>query len=226
VRRSDVGPRYIDITGTLAPEMWSYRPLIRDVPPFEQRRWATIGDRGWEADAFSMPTLAGTYLETSKHHFADGPGIEEIPPERLLVDVAIATIPKGAREHITVADLEAAAPTINRGDALIVATGWDRYWWDDGTTFVMGSPHFELAAMEWIVARGVSILGGDVPCFDDPQPGQGQGVNPPLFMSGALLLAPLVNLGAVTKSRAKLVVLPIPLRGACGAPCRAIIVEE
>jgi arylformamidase len=221
-----VAPRYIDITGTLAPEMWSYRPLMDDVPPFEHRRWVTIEERGWEADVFSMPTLAGTYLETSKHHFADGPGIEEIPPDRLFVDVVIARIPKGAREHITVADLEAAVPAINRGDALIVATGWERYWWDDGTIFVLDSPHFELSAMEWIISRGVSILGGDVPCFDDPQPGQGQGVNPPLFKSGALLLAPLVNLGAVTASRAKLVVLPIPLRGSCGAPCRAIIFEE
>ncbi|MEA2529247.1 MAG: arylformamidase [Thermomicrobiales bacterium] len=218
--------RYIDITGTLAPEMWSYRPSIPDVPPFQHWRWATIDERGWEADAFSMATLAGTYLETSKHHFPDGPGIDEIPPERLFLDAAIVQIPKEAREHITIADLEAAAPMLQPGDALLIATGWDRYWWDDGTTFVMESPHFDLPAMEWIVARGVSILGGDMPCFDDPQPGQGQGVNLPLFKSGALILAPLVGLGQATSSRAKLIVLPIKLRGACGAPCRAIVVEE
>jgi kynurenine formamidase len=218
--------RYVDVTGTLAPEMWSYRPLIPDVPPFEHRRWATIAERGWEADAFSMATLAGTYLETSKHHFADGPGIDEIPPERLFLDAAIARIPKAAREHITVADLEAAAPAIEPGDAFLVATGWDRHWWDDGSIFVMESPHFDLAAMEWIVARGISLLGGDVPCFDDPQAGQGQGVNLPLLKSGALLLAPLVGLDRVTRPRAKLAVLPIKLRGACGAPCRAIVIEE
>jgi arylformamidase len=220
------GPRYLDITGTLAPEMWSYRPSIPDIPPFEHHRWATIDERGWEADAFSMPTLAGTYLETSKHHFADGPGIDEIPPERLFVDAAIVQIPKGAREHITVADLEGADPTILPGDALLIATGWDRYWWDDGTTFVMESPHFDLPAMQWIVARGVSILGGDMPCFDDPQPGGGQGVNLPLLKSGAMILAPLVRLQEVTRSRAKLVVLPIKLRGACGSSCRAILIEE
>jgi kynurenine formamidase len=218
--------RYHDVTGTLAPEMWSYRPSIPDVPLFEQRRWATIDERGWEADAFSMPTLAGTYLETSKHHFADGPGIDEIPSERLFVDAAIVQIPKGAREHITVADLEDAHPTIRPGDALLIATGWDRYWWDDGTIFVMESPHFDLPAMKWIVARGVSILGGDMPCFDDPQPGGGQGVNLPLLKSGAMILAPLVGLREIARARAKLVVLPIKLRGACGAPCRAIVIEE
>jgi kynurenine formamidase len=90
----------------------------------------------------------------------------------------------------------------------------------------MESPHFDLPAMEWIVARGVSILGGDMPCFDDPQPGGGQGVNLPLLKSGALILAPLVGLREIARARAKLVVLPIKLRGACGAPCRAIVIEE
>ena len=120
-------PRHIDITGTLAPDMWSYRPLIPDIPLSEQRRWARIDERGWEADAFSMSTLTGTYLETSKHLRADGPGIDEIPPERLFLEAAVARILKGPREHITVADLEAARPPLNPGDALLVATGWDRH---------------------------------------------------------------------------------------------------
>jgi arylformamidase len=221
-----MAPRYIDVTGTLAPGMWSYRPSVPDVPLFERRRWATIPERGWEADAFAMSTLTGTYLETAKHYHADGPGIDEIPPERLFVDATVVRIPKGPREHLTAADLAAAAPEIRSGEALLVATGWDRGWWDDGSVFVMDSPHFDLAAMEWIVSRGVSILGGDVPCFDDPHAGQGQGVNVPLLNSGALILAPLVGLGTVTKTRVKLVVLPIKLRGACGAPCRAIVIEE
>jgi len=90
----------------------------------------------------------------------------------------------------------------------------------------MESPHVERPAMEWIVARGVAILGGDVPCYDDPLPDQGQGVNVPLFDSGALILAPLVGLDRIWKPRVRLVVLPIKLRGACGAPCRAVVIED
>jgi arylformamidase len=217
--------RYLDITGTLSPGMWSYGATMDGVPPFEQRRWATIADRGWESDWFAMPTLAGTYLETAKHLIEGAPSIDEIPPERLFVPTTVARIPKEGLEHITVEDLERTIPVLNPGDALLVCTGWDRHWWDDGTTFVGQSPHFELRAMQWIVDHRVSILGGDVPCFDDPRGQESQGVNTPLFDSDAMILAPLVNLGEWGSPRARLSVLPIPLKGSCGAPCRAILSE-
>lgn len=215
--------RYLDITGTLSPQMWSYKATDPRTPPFEQRQWATIPDQGWESDWFAMPTLAGTYLETAKHLIEGAPSIDEVAPEKLFVPASIAVIPKQAAEHITVADLEQHVVGLRPGDALLISTGWDRLWWDDGTTFVGQSPHFELEVMQWIVDHQVSILGGDMPCFDDPRDGQGEGVNLPLFASGAMILAPLVNLGSWGAPRAHLTVLPIPLKGACGAPCRAIL---
>lgn len=218
--------RYVDLTGTFAPGMWSYRLSITDLPAFEYRRWATVEERGWEADYVALPTLCGTYLETSKHLFPDRPPIADIPPERLFLRATIAKVPKERREHVTADDLAAASPGLQPGDALLVSTGWDHYWWDDGTVFVMESPHFDLGAMEWIVDHGVAILGADMPCFDDPQPGGGQNVNDLLFRSDALILAPLVGLGTVTAPHAHLVVLPIKLGTACGAPCRAILIEE
>jgi arylformamidase len=217
--------RYLDITGTLSPEMWSYRATMPEVPPFEQRRWATIPENGWENDWFAMPTLAGTYLETAKHLIEDAPSIDQVPPERFFAPASIAVIPKQGLQHITVDDLERSVVDLHPGDALLVSTGWDRYWWDDGTVFVGQSPHYDLAAMQWIVDHGISILGGDVPCFDDPRPGEGEGVNMPLFSSGALILAPLVNLGEWGAPRAHLTVMPVPLKGSCGAPCRAILTE-
>lgn len=217
---------YVDITGKISPGMWSYRPIIPDIAIFTQDRFATVAGRGWEADNFTIATLTGTYLETSKHHVADHPGIAEIPPERFFVNASIAQIPKGPRGHITVADLEASVSRLDRGDSLLVATGWDANWWDASGAFVMESPHFERDAMEWIAARGASIVGGDIPCFDDPQPGGGQGVNTPLFESGAMILAPLVGLAGVSATRARLVVLPLNLSDACGSPCRAILELE
>jgi len=218
--------RHIDVTGTLAPGMWSYRPLTPDNPLFEQWRFAHVEERGWEADAFTMSTLTGTYLETAKHLFPDHNSIDQVPPERLFLDATIARIPKEAREHITAAELEQAAPDLRPGDGLIVATGWSKHWWDSGEIFVLESPHFDLEAMRWIVDHEIALLGGDVPCFDDPQPGEGQNVNRLHFGSDALLLAPLVNLDQVTQSRVRLTVFPIKLQGACGAPCRAVITEE
>ncbi|MCA9860997.1 MAG: cyclase family protein, partial [Thermomicrobiales bacterium] len=156
-----------------------------------------------------------------KHLIAGAPSIDQVPLDRLFVHATIARIPRGDREHVTVADLENAIDILEEGDALLVQTGWEAHR-DDSERFVLQSPHFDLDAMRWIVDRGVSILGGDVPCFDDPVGSEGQGVNDVLFGSGALILAPLVNLGATDATRGRLTVLPIPLAGSCGAPCRAI----
>ncbi len=210
----------IDLTGPLHPGMWSYAPMM-EMPPFEQQRWATIEERGFEADWFAMPTLAGTYLETAKHLFHDAPSIDQIPLDRFFVNATIARIPCEARQHITVADLEANVASLEPGDALLVQTGWEQHR-DNSDIFVLQSPHFDLDAMQWIVDRGISILGGDVPCFDDPVGAEGQGVNNVLFGAGAMILAPLVNLGTTTATRGRLTVLPIPLVDSCGAPCRAI----
>lgn len=215
----------IDLTGPLEPGMWSYAPSMSDIPPFEHSRWATIEERGWEADWFAMPTLAGTYLETAKHLIPGTPSIDQVPLERFFVPATIARIPRGPREHITVADLEAVVTELEAGDALLVQTGWEAHR-DDSETFVLQSPHFDLDAMRWIVGRGVSILGGDMPCFDDPIGAEGQGVNMVLFGSDAMILAPLVNLGATKATRGRLTVLPIPLVDSCGAPCRAVFSPE
>lgn len=210
----------IDLTGPLHPGMWSYAPSM-ELPPFEQTRFATIEERGWEADWFAMPTLAGTYLETAKHLIHGAPSIDQMPLERLFVNATIARIPKQAREHITVSDLEATASSLEPGDALLVQTGWEQHR-DNSEIFVLQSPHFELDAMQWIVDRGASILGGDMPCYDDPVGAESQGVNMVLFGANAMILAPLVNLGTTDATRGKLTVLPIPLVDSCGAPCRAV----
>src|SRR5215218_7830419 len=214
----------IDLTGPLHPGMWSYAPSM-NIPPFEQQRWATIEERGWEADWFAMPTLAGTYLETAKHLIHGAPSIDQVPLGRFFVNATIARIPREAREHITVADLEATALSVEPGDALLVQTGWERHR-DNSDTFVLQSPHFDLEAMQWIVDRGVAILGGDMPCFDDPVGEEGQDVNMVLFGAGAMILAPLINLGTTDATRGRLTVLPIPLVDSCGAPCRAILIPN
>jgi kynurenine formamidase len=59
-----------------------------------------------------------------------------------------------------------------------------------------------------------------MPCYDNPR--GGAGVNKVLFRSGALILAPLVNLAALTQPRFRLMAFPLKVRGVCGAPCRVL----
>lgn len=215
--------RSIDVTGPLAEGMWSYRPMIPNAPVFARQPLQTVAADGSEADELILSTLTGTYLETSKHYYPDRRSIDEVRPDELFVTAAVAQVPKGPGEHITVGDLWEIDANLRPGDAVLVATGWDRHWFAHDGTFVMRSPHFERATMEWLVERGAAIVGGDFPCFDDPDPAQAQRVNVPLLEADRLILAPLCGLTAVPNGRHRLTVLPLKLVGACGAPCRAII---
>lgn len=207
----------VDLTGTLEPGMWHYD----HIPPVEIAQVTAIEDRGSEAHSFRLATISGTYLETAAHLYHGQPTIDQIPIERFICDAAILRVGEMApAQAIAVSDLERAARgvEISPGDALLVDTGWERMW--NAPTFIVDSPYFTVEAMRWIVDLEISILGGNMPCFDNPR--GGTGVNRVLFVSGALILAPLVNLKAVTQSRARLMVFPLKIRGVCGTPCRAI----
>jgi arylformamidase len=210
----------IDLSGTIEAGMWHYA----GIPPVEIKQVTSIEADGSEAHSFTLSTISGTYLETAAHHFHGHPTIDDIPAERLICDAAILHVgEKGPAQAVTVEDLERTAEgvDIRHGDALIIATGWDRMW--NAPNFVDDSPYLTMEAMRWIVAHGVSILGGDMPCFDNPR--GGAGVNHVLFESHALILAPLVNLKSLTQPRVRLMAFPLKITGVCGAPCR-VIVEE
>lgn len=215
--------RVIDLTGVIEPGMWGYGDPI---PPVDVRQVATIQTTGWEAHAFTLATIVGTYIESAAHVIKGAPRIDQIPVERFVVEASVLRVPpKSALEHITAEELQAATPRgFSAGMGIIVVTGWDVKW--NAPDFVMGSPHFEESAMDWIVAQRPSLLGLDVPCSEDPDPARAVDLNTRLFRSGALLLAPLVNLIAVRRPVIQLIALPLKIKGVCGTPCRAIAIEE
>jgi len=217
--------RIIDVTGTLQPGMWKYDlPQTTGIPGVNFEQIANLDEHGYEAHKITLFTISGTYLETAAHVFEGKPSIDEIPPERLITEAAIMKLRKKKRlEPITLEELKAQGVEVRPGDALLVYTGWDEHW-NDGD-FVRGSPHFTPQSMDWILGKGISILGGDIPCYSDPR-----NPNIPLvkrlFEKDVLILAPLVNLNQVNKSRVKLIALPLKVKGLCGSPCRALVIEE
>ena len=213
--------KLIDLTGTLEAGMWHYDVI----PAVEIEQILSIEKDECEAHAFKLATINGTYLETAAHIFHGKVTIDEVPLERFIVPAAILRVKNATpKTPITKAQLEEAAQgiSIKAGDALIFTTGWDSMW--NKPNFISDCPYLSMEAMEWIVSHKISILGGDVPCFDNLK--EPAGVNNVLFGSGALILAPLVNLGAVTKSRVQLMAFPLKIKGVCGTPCRVLVDED
>jgi kynurenine formamidase len=211
-----------DISGPIFGGMWTYGGTygeveIAEVPQLEA---VTLATYSWR---MSMSVQSGTYLETSLHVRRDGPALIEVPIEDLWMrDCVLLRVPKGPNESVSKRELEACEVRIEKGDAVVVATGWDGHWREPD--FVSDCPWFTREAMDWVLDHEPFMMCGDVPRFDSwAEP---QGFWPRFFEQGTLLLAPVVNLAAVKISRAKLCALPMKIEESCAAPCRVVIVED
>jgi arylformamidase len=214
--------RITDISGPIFTGMWTYggpygEVEIAEVPQFEGVAYPTYSWR------MAMSVQSGTYLETALHVRLDGPPLIDIPLEDLWMrDCAILRVPKPPDGCVQVEELKACGVEINKGDAVVVDTGWDAHWREPD--FITNCPWFSRAAMDWILDHEPFMMCGDVPRFDswdDPQ-----GFWPRFFDQGTLLLAPVVNLAAVASNRARLCALPTKLEVGCAAPCRVVVVED
>jgi len=101
-------------------------------------------------------------------HVEDGyPGIDEVPLDRYIGEGVIISIPKKKWEVIGPEDLEKADPPIERGDIVIINTGWHHYYGDNIVYFCYAPGTYKEAA-EWFVKKGVKAVGVDLPAMDHP----------------------------------------------------------
>lgn len=218
--------KYIDLTGVIENGMWEYGAPY---PPVAVEQVASLddahayaGEYRVNAHRISFSSSSATYVQAAAEMFAGRPTIEQVPLERLILPAAVARIPKPARGAISVAELEAAVPDLNPGEALVVATGWEKAWNTAG--FVRESPHFTPESMAWVLEKGVSLLAGDMTIYDDYE--KPTGLLRDLFARDVLVVAPLVNLGAISRPRVTLIALPLKVKGVSGCPCRVLAAEE
>jgi len=214
--------KLIDVTGPLENGMWSYPdpyPKVR-IEEIGMPDWVPYDTFSW---VFTLGAQNGTYLETAAHMFRGATTIDEVPLDRLFLEAAVIQLPdKEPSSAITVDELKNADIDIKPGEALLVSTGWDSKWHD--ADFVAACPFFTLEAMEWIFDQGVSLMGADLPRFDSWEAPQEFFAE--FFRRDILLLAPLVNLRAIGQPRVRLVALPLKVKGVCGTPCRAVVLED
>jgi len=223
----------IDITGIIQEGMWNYEP------PFPKIKIKPLPKVPWvEKSVFceifeGMHSQTGTYLETPAHYFGNDKSylLIDVPVEKLYeIDCVVLHVELKDTENsfnkrpITVNDLENSknAGFVKEGDAVLVSTGWEKYWMED--IYLKASPYFTHDAMMWLIDKKPFILGSDFARWDNLQ--KSENFFHKFYQANILMLAPCVNLSRVTNSRVKLSVLPLKISGTSCAPCRAVIIEK
>jgi kynurenine formamidase len=152
----------------------------------EEVVYSEIGQVGTQFDAFSHQTIGGSLYNCHKlDEIATRNGFTKLGVEKVgmlmtrgvLVDVAGA---KGVDQleagyEITVADLQAALRRqglkLEPGDAVLVRTGWSRWWGRDNARYGATSPGIGVKAAEWLAVQNPMIVGADNPSVEvSPNP--------------------------------------------------------
>lgn len=226
--------RLIDITGTINNGMWNYdEPFptlnIKPLPPIGWLDGATVGCEIFEG----LHSQTGTYLETPAHSYGNGNSyaLIDVKPEQM-VDVPCVVLnlgmwdmdPNRGRRGITVKDLESCfnAKDIREGDAILLGTGWGRYWFHPNNLDY--APYITYDAMMWLLDKKPCLIGADTARWDHLENPQNH--FDAFYASGILMGGPFVDLELCTAARCRLTILPPKFAITSCAPARAIIIEE
>src|SRR5213083_1878723 len=135
--------------------------------------------------------------------------------------------------EITAAHLEqtsqAQGVTVQRGDSLLIRTGWGQYFATDNAKYLgEQSPGPGQDGARWIIAKGVRLAGDDTATFEKRPAAYGKelfSVHMMLLADSGIYIVENANLEALGDAKAYVVLLiltPLRIQGASGSPLRAI----
>ncbi|MDG6919132.1 MAG: cyclase family protein [Nitrososphaerota archaeon] len=163
-------------------------------------------------------------------------GIETMPPlisRGVLMDMTLKHR-YDKRELITVADCQRVLAlegiSVNAGDAVLIYTGWERFWKTDNQRYLSSMPGIGVEAARWLAKEKVVAVGSDTQSVEvepNEDPSEDGVVHQMLIVENGIHL--IENLRLSLLARAKVyqflfVCLPLKIRGGTGSPIHPIAV--
>ncbi len=203
-----------DISLTISEDL----PIWPGDPRPEIRKISLIED-GEDANVTHLSSCAhiGTHVDAPDHFLNDGRTVEDLPLELLIGEAQVVEVPSAGQ--ITRADLEAAG--INPGQKrLLLKTANSDLWAAGIREFQEDFIALEPDASRYLVDLGLEVIGVDylsVAPFADPAPTHR------ILLGAGILIVEGLNLSEIPAGTYTLYCLPLKIRGADGAPARALL---
>jgi kynurenine formamidase len=197
-------------------------PLRTGMPIFPQDPEVVLEPAGglepWRVTRLGLGTHSGTHIDAAAHFVPEGRTIDSYPLERFVLPAYVAPVEASAGTAIGRAALQARLPDDPAGCAVLLRTGWDRYW---GEEFALGHPYLGVDAAAWLAAAGVSLVGTDALNVDATEAGTTH-AHAALLGADVLIVENLTGLAMLQPGRPYLCAfVPLRLEGADGSPIRA-----
>ncbi|MFQ6014748.1 MAG: cyclase family protein [Anaerolineae bacterium] len=205
-----------DLTVPISPRMptWPGDPSVA----IEAKLRLAEGDPA-NVSQYTFGSHTGTHVDAPFHFMDHGLTVDKLPLSTLVGEAFIYEI--GAQKEITVADLEALEvhPEATR---LLLKTANSQLWAQGVTDFQPDYAALSLEGAQWIVERGIKLLGVDYLSVE-AYGSQGQEVHRTLLGNGVIVVEGL-DLSPLEPGLYMFTCLPLKVEGGDGAPARAIAV--
>jgi len=207
--------KIIDVTLT-------YEEGMRGVA-FENAKTKSVD--GWNSKTLHLYSHAGTHMDAPFHFEVNNRTIDEFEVSRFICDSLVIPIDAHAGQKIKLEDLGVYADLINKGDGVILKTGWSAYVNENSYREELPGIHEGLA--NWFVDKGINMLAVETPSVADVMDMEEVTKIHEILLGGDIIIVEgLTNLDSVSKRRVKLIALPLKIKGGDGAPARVIVIEK
>jgi arylformamidase len=183
------------------------------------------GGAGQIVRGVHMRLHAGSHVDAPEHNVPGGTQIHQLPLETFIGDAIVADLrDKMPAKAITEADLEKAIGTrVKHGDRVLLRTDHNNSYDGGSDKWMKQSPYLTIGATQWLIDKGVVIVGYDFyHGNDEPQSPRVFHNSRTLSEHGIVTMPYLKNLDRITKERFTLIALPLNVIGAEASPVRAV----
>jgi len=200
----------------------TYEEGMRGVA-FENAKTKSVD--GWNSKTLHLYSHAGTHMDAPFHFEVNNRTIDEFEVSRFICDSLVIPIDAHAGQKIKLEDLGVYADLINKGDGVILKTGWSAYVNENSYREELPGIHEGLA--NWFVDKGINMLAVETPSVADVMDMEEVTKIHEILLGGDIIIVEgLTNLDSVSKRRVKLIALPLKIKGGDGAPARVIVIEK
>jgi len=218
------GARIVDLSHPIRAGLVTYPGLpAPEITPHltrEDSRARYAPGTEFAMDVITMIGNTGTYLDSPFHRYADGADLAGLDLSTLVglraevfhLQDAWSPEHRGIRA-VTLADRDV------RGAAVLLHTGWDR--WFGRPEYGVGAPFLAGEAAAHLVAAGAALVGIDSVNLDDTESGGERPAHTLLLGAGVHVVEHLTNLGALPASGARFTAAPPGVVGFGTFPVRA-----
>jgi arylformamidase len=166
---------------------------------------------------------AGTHVDAPYHFVQRGLTVDKLPLDVLIGSAFLAEVDGLEGNTIEVHDLARLQLAKDTTRLLLKTTNSD-LWEDRPSRFERRFVHLDPMTAEWIVQRGIRLLGVDylsVEAFGDREHRAHR-----TLLEAGVVIAEGLNLSRVPAGPCQVVCLPLKIEGGDGAPARVLVIRD